>query len=95
MLTIKQRHKIRDSLNKKVGPIEIILIPNRIQTRCIRSAKSDEAKSRLVFLALETTLEDMRRIYIPFYNFRKEDKKYGYPVKHPVKKDWFSKIKFW
>lgn len=42
---------------------ELLLIPNRIAMRCIRSAKTVEARERLVLAAIWTATEDMRQMW--------------------------------
>lgn len=62
MLSTEQKQKVWHSL-KKVGIIEIFMIRRRIQNSCILNAKTDEAKLRLVNIAIESTIEDMNRLY--------------------------------
>ena len=66
---------------QKVGPIELILIPGRIQTRCILNARSDIAKQRLVLAAMLAAYEDMKRIHVPAYKYPRDDKKHNYKEK--------------
>lgn len=60
---------------------ELILIPLRIQSRCIINAKSSAAKQILVRLALHSLAEDVKRIYMR-----------GYGPKLPVK-SFFQTVK--
>jgi len=94
MLTYEQKAKFRISLNEKIGPIELILIPHRIMNRCIVHAKTDEAKSRLVFIAEQAGMETIKRHWVPGYKYPVEDKKHGFPIKDK-KEGWFNKVKFW
>ena len=67
-------YKLRQALNTKVNSILLILLPNRIQYRCIENAKTKEAKRRLVFAAKEAAIEDMKRLHIPEYKHYKQEK---------------------
>lgn len=73
MLSTEQKEKAWRSL-KKVSQIEIFMIRRRIQNSCILNAKTNEAKLRLVNIAIESTIEDMNRLY--GVTFKVKDKKY-------------------
>lgn len=75
--------KIQESLHKADG-VMLILIPFRIETRCIINAKSCEAKKRLVHAAIMATFEDMRR-YTRADTYVKRSK--------PIKKSFTKRIK--
>ena len=94
MLTYTQRRKCRESINKKVGPIELLLIPHRIEKRCITYAKTDEAKQRLVGLVTTIAQEDMARLHVRAYPRPVYDRKHNYREK--TLGEWFmEKVKFW
>lgn len=58
----KRRSKILEAL-KSCDTTTLTSIPNRIAMRCIRVAKTAEAKERLVFVAVLTAVEDLGRIW--------------------------------
>lgn len=89
MLTYQQIAKRRETINRKVGPIELLLIPHRIERRCITRAKTDEAKQRLVSLAREIAYEDMKRLHVRAYDYPRQ-------FKEKTLGEWFiEKVKFW
>lgn len=66
-MELRKLNKLRKTLNGKVGSAYLILIPHWVTQRCIIAAKTSEAKQRLVTLALEATIEDMKRGWVPSY----------------------------
>ena len=60
MITPEQRQKISYAIENKINPIELVLLPHVIQTKCILNAKTNSCKERLVLTAVMAAYEDQR-----------------------------------
>ena len=91
--SMHQLDKIIKSINK-LGLIEIVLVLHRIKTRCIKHAKTDMAKTRLVNLAEQVVYEKMKRNFVPHYHYPNYDKKHNYEYKpfRFILTNWFKNL---
>lgn len=60
-----------DKIRKRlihIDGVRLILIPHKIQHRCIIKARTDKAKQRLIHATTMAVYEEMRRLHIPWYD---------------------------
>lgn len=51
----------------KISGIDLIILQNKIANRCIKNAKTDQAKEILVRVMQYLTIEEMKRLHMPGY----------------------------